>query len=78
MIIDTAVWVFMIMVVSALFIFSGLIEVVLDYRVIRNLMSSHIARDEDQLVGLNRPQRVQLLTAIMVGNLGVEGVPHDS
>ena len=75
--IDTTVWVFMIMVAPAPFIFSGLLEVVLDYRVIRNLNNSHTIRGEDQPVGLDRPQRVQLLTAVLAGNLGIEGVPHD-
>ena len=75
--VDTAVWVFIIMVAPAPFIFSGLVEVVLDYRIIRNLMSSHTVQGEDQPVGLDRPQRVQLLTAVLAGNLGIEGVPHD-
>ena len=74
---DTAVWVFMIMVAPAPFIFSGLVEIVLDYRIIRNLMSSHTGQGEDQPVGLNRGQRVQLLTAVLAGNLGIEGVPTD-
>ena len=72
---DTAVWVFMIMVAPAPFIFSGLLEVVLDYRIIRNLMSSHTRQGEDQPVGLDKAQRVQLLTAVLAGNLGMEGVP---
>ena len=54
-----------------------LLEVVLDYRIIRNLMSSHTVRGEDQPVGLDRPQRVQFLTAVLAGNVGIEGVPHD-
>ena len=74
---DTAIWVFMIMIAPAPFVFSGLLEVVLDYRVIRNLMSSHTRRGEDQPVGLTRAQRVQLLTAVLAGNLGIEGVPAD-
>lgn len=75
--VDTAVWVFIIMVAPAPFIFSGLVEVVLDYRIIRNLISSHTVQGEDQPVGLDRPQRVQLLTTVLAGNLGIEGVPHD-
>ena len=74
---DTAVWVFIIMIAPAPFIFSGLSEVVLDYRIIRNLMSSHIDQGKDQPVGLDRAQRVQLLTAVLAGNLGIEGVPAD-
>ena len=74
---DTAVWVFIIMVAPAPFIFSGLVEIVLDYRIIRNLMSSHIGQGKDLPVGLDRGQRVQLLTAVLAGNLGIEGVPAD-
>lgn len=74
---DTAVWVFIIMVAPAPFIFSGLLEVVLDYRIIRNLMSSHTDQGKDQPVGLDRAQRVQLLTAVLAGNLGIEGIPAD-
>ena len=73
--IDTAVWVFMIMLAPAPFIFSGLAEVVLDYRIIRNLMCSHTEQGKDHPVGLNRRERVQLLTAVLAGNLGIEGVP---
>ncbi|CAD6592014.1 MAG: hypothetical protein ASARMPREDX12_005566 [Alectoria sarmentosa] len=74
---DTAVWVFIIMVAPAPFIFSGLLEIVLDYRIIRNLMSSHTGQGENQPVGLELDQRVQLLTAVLAGNLGIEGVPAD-
>ena len=74
---DTATWVFVIMVAPAPFIFSGLLEVVFDYRIIRNLMSSHTDQGQDQPVGLNRFQRVELLTAVLAGNLGIEGVPAD-
>ena len=72
---DTAVWVFVIMVAPAPFILSGLLEIALDYRIIRNLMSSHTNRGEDQPIGLDRGQRVELLTAVLAGNLGTEGVP---
>ena len=74
---DTAVWVFVIMVAPAPFIFSGLLEIALDYRIIRNLMGSHTRQGEDQPVGLDRGQRVQLLTAVLAGNLGIDGVPAD-
>lgn len=74
---DTAVWVFIIMIAPAPFLFSGLLEIVLDYRIIRNLRSSHTRQGEDQPVGLDRDQRVQLLTAVLAGNLGIEGVPAD-
>ena len=74
---DTAVWVFTIMAAPAPFIFSGLVEIVLDYRIIRNLMGSNIARGKEQPVDLDRGQRVQLLTAVVAGNLEIEGVPAD-
>lgn len=74
---DTAIWVFMIMVAPSPLIFSGLLEIVLDYSVIRHLHSGHMARGEDLLQGLTRKQRVQLLTAVLAGNLGIEGVPAD-
>ena len=44
---DSAAWVFMIMVAPAPFVFSGLLEIVLDYRIIRNLMSSHTPQGAD-------------------------------
>ena len=74
---DTAVWVFVIMVAPAPLIFSGLLEIALDYRIIRNLTSSHTRQGEDQPVGLDRGQRVELLTAVLAGNLGIDGVPAD-
>ena len=74
---DTVIWVFVIMLAPAPFIFSGLLEIVLDYRIIRNLMSSHTGQGEDHPVGLDRGQRVELLTAVLAGNLGIEGVPAD-
>ena len=76
-ILDTAVWIFVIMLAPAPFIFSGLLEIVLDYRIIRNLMGSHTKQGEDHPVGLDRRQRVELLTAVLAGNLGIEGVPAD-
>ena len=72
-IIDTTLWVFMIMIAPGPFIFSGLLEVVLDYRVIRYLESSHISPGGIHQ-GLDTSQRVQLLTAILAGNLEITGV----
>ena len=68
-------WVFVIMVAPAPFVFSGLLEIALDYRIIRNLHSSHTDQGQDQPVGLDRAQRVELLTAVLAGNLAIEGVP---
>ena len=72
---DTSVWVFVIMVAPAPFVFSGLLEIALDYRIIRNLLISHTDQGQDQPVGLDRAQRVELLTAVLAGNLAIEGVP---
>ena len=38
-------------------------------------MSSHTDQGQDQPVGLDRAQRVELLTAVLAGNLAIEGVP---
>ena len=71
---DTVMWICMIMSGSGPFIFSGLVEAVLDYRIIKNLVRSHTPRGEDRPVGLNRNERVQLLTAVLAGNLAIRGV----
>lgn len=71
---DTALWVFTIMIAPAPFIFSGLLEVVLDSNVIWHLLSSHEPRGE-QVRSLSRIHRVQLLTSVVEGNLAREGVP---
>ena len=71
---DTALWVFTIMIAPAPFIFSGLLEVVLDSNVIWHLQSSHEPRG-GQVQSLSKIQRVQLLTSVLGGNLAREGVP---
>ena len=71
---DTALWVFTIMIAPAPFIFSGLLEVVLDSNVIWHLQSSHEPRG-GQVQSLSKIQRVQLLTSVVEGNLAREGVP---
>ena len=76
-ILDTALWIFMIMVAPGPFIFSGLVEAVLDYRVIQNLLGGHIPRGEDRAQVLDRGERAQLLTAVLAGNLGIEETPAD-
>ena len=74
---DTAVWVFTIVIAPAPFTFSGLLEVVLDYSMIKNFLSSHTPRGRNHPQGLDKKQRIQLLTAIIAGNLDIEGVPAD-
>ena len=66
---DTAAWVFTIMIGAAPFILSGLFEVIIDYRVTRYLSA------ESTLQRLDRKHTVQLLTAVLAGNLAIEGVP---
>ncbi|MCJ1411933.1 hypothetical protein MMC19_006025 [Ptychographa xylographoides] len=74
--VDTAIWVFIIMIAPGPFIFSGLVEVVLDYRVITYL---HDGRPPERTghsraIGLNPKDRMELLTAVVAGNLETEGV----
>ena len=76
-ILDTVLWISMIMSAPGPFIFSGLVEALLDYRIIRNLDSSHTPDGEDYPVGLDRKERVHLLTVVTAGNLAIEGVPAD-
>jgi len=64
---DTVIWVFMIMIAPGPFIFSGL----------WSLNTSHTARGQNHPEGLDRSERVQLLTAVVAGNLSIEGVPAD-
>ena len=71
---DTALWVFTIMIAPAPFIFSGLLEVVLDSNVIWHLQSTHEPRG-GEVQSLSKSHRVQLLTSVVEGNLAREGVP---
>ena len=72
---DTTLWVFMIMIAPGPFIFSGLLEVTLDYSVIRHLKKSHIPSGGQQPRCLTRVQRAELLIAVLAGNLEIEGGP---
>ena len=76
-IMDTTLWVFTIMIAPGPSIFSGLLEVVLDFSIIRYLESSHLPRGRQQHQGLTKRQRVQLLIAVTNGNQAIEGVPAD-
>ena len=71
---DTVLWVFTIMIAPASFIFSGLLEIVLDSNVILHLQSTHEPRG-GQVQSLSKIHRVQLLTSVVEGNLAREGVP---
>ncbi|MCJ1433386.1 hypothetical protein MMC27_002746 [Xylographa pallens] len=74
-IIDTAVWVFIIMVGTGPFIFSGLVEAVLDYRIVSHLHDGKSpGRLADRSIGLSTKDRIQLLTTVVAGNLETEGV----
>ena len=72
---DTAMWIFMIMVAPGPFLFSGLVEAVLDYRIIRNLHSVHIPRGGEHAQMLGKGERAHLLTAVLAGNLALEETP---
>ena len=72
---DTTLWVFTIMSAPGPFIFSGLVEAVLDYRIVSHLLSSHTPPGESACHSLSRSERVQLLTAVLAGNLGIAGAP---
>ncbi|KAG8534083.1 uncharacterized protein KY384_000926 [Bacidia gigantensis] len=66
---DTTAWVLTIMIAPAPFILSGLLEVIIDYKVTRcTTIHQPISR-------LPPRERVQLLTAVLAGNLAIEGVP---
>lgn len=72
---DTTLCAFMIMIAPGPFIFSGLLEVTLDYSAIRHLKKSHIPIGGDEPQCLDRVQRAELLIAVLAGNLEVEGGP---
>ena len=74
---DTIVWILTIMVAPGPFLFSGLVEAVIDYRIIHNLLSCHTPRGADSSQSLSRAERVELLTAVVAGNLATEDVPAD-
>ncbi|KAL6713428.1 hypothetical protein ACLMJK_008893 [Lecanora helva] len=69
---DTALWIFTIMIAPGPFIFSGFVEAVLDYRIIRNLLDCHIPGGDDHAQCLDREERTELLTVVLAGNLGKE------
>lgn len=76
-VLDTALWIFTIMSAPGPFLFSGLVEAILDYRIIQNLDSTYTPRGEESPLFLYRHERVQLLTAVLAGNIGIEGVPAE-
>ena len=69
LILDTAFWIFAIMTATAPFILSGLFEMIIDYRVTRYLSERH---GQNQL---EEAEIIELLTAVLAGNLNIEGIP---
>ena len=69
LILDVTFWVFAIIIAPMPFMLSGLFEVMLDYKVTRYATS----RRSDQ--HLTQGEQVEVLTAVLAGNLGIEGVP---
>ncbi|MCJ1369577.1 hypothetical protein MMC20_000789 [Loxospora ochrophaea] len=70
---DTIFWVFSIIVGAGPLVFSGLHEAVLDYLCIRHLEESHVAHGSDTATILNRKERVEILIAVLCGNLEMGG-----
>ena len=66
---DTAAWVFTVMIATAPFMLSGLLEVMIDYRVTRCITAKSTTPQ------LEKKHTVQLLTAVLAGNLAIRGVP---
>ena len=77
MIMDTTLLVSTIMIAPGWSIFSGLLEVVLDFSIIRYQESSHLPRGRQQPQGLTKCQRVQFLIAVTNGSQAIEWVPAD-
>ena len=69
-VLDTVFWVFAIMIATAPFILSGLFEIIIDIKVTRYVSMVH--RQQHQLA---EAEVIELLTAVLAGNLNIEGVP---
>ena len=68
---DTIVWVFIIIIAPTPFIFSGLYEVIIDHKV------TWLIAAKTPTTPLTRKEVVQLLTAVLAGNLRIKGVPKE-
>ncbi|MCJ1324903.1 hypothetical protein MMC10_001565 [Thelotrema lepadinum] len=68
-ILDTTAWVFAIMIGSGPFILSGLVELWLDYKVTQRATNGRLGR------GLSLEEQIEVLTAVLAGNLLIEGAP---
>ena len=68
---DTAFWVFAIMIATGPFILSGLLEIIIDFKVTGFVKSSH-----ESIV--SESEKVELLIAVLAGNLSLEAAPSDS
>ena len=74
---DTTMWILTIMIAPGSFLLSGLVEAIIDYRITRNLRGSPAPQAGDYSQGLSRAERAELLTAVLAGNLAIEGVTAD-
>ena len=72
LVLDTVFWVFAIMTATAPLILSGLFEIIIDYKVTRHLNEVHDNNDR-----LTEQEIVDVLTAVLAGNLSIEGTPVD-
>ncbi|MCJ1280541.1 hypothetical protein MMC21_008370 [Puttea exsequens] len=68
LVLDTAFWVFAIMTATGPLILSGLFEIIIDYRV------THYASTRHTQHQLSEVEIVELLTAVLAGNINIEGV----
>ena len=68
---DTVMWVFAILIATAPFILSGLYERIIDIKVTHYASTGHDRQDHR----LAETEVVELLTAVLAGNLNIEGAP---
>ena len=71
LILDVTFWVFAIMIAPAPFMLSGLFEVMLDVKV---TLSATAQRSD---LSLTKAEKVEVLTAVLAGNLAIEGAPSN-
>ena len=76
-ILDSAGWILMIRTAPGPFILSGLVEAVLDHRIIQNLLSSHTHAGAESSQGLGKSELVDLLAAVLASNLEIGRAPVD-
>ena len=71
LVLDTVFWVFAIMTATGPLILSGLFEIRIDYKVTRYLTRARKKEGDDQLT---RKETVEVLTAVLAGNLEVQDI----